>query len=55
MKPDFEKPDEMVDQVKPVTSQITSLNEQIPHLICILCRDYFIEPATMVECLHSCK
>ena len=44
-----------VDEVKPVTSQITSLNERIPHLICVLCRDYFIEPATMVECLHSCK
>ena len=70
MKPDFEKPDEVVksdssdDELeasqmslykKPVTSQITSVNEIIPHVICVLCQDYFTEPATMVECLHSCK
>ncbi|XP_041365679.1 polycomb complex protein BMI-1-like [Gigantopelta aegis] len=33
--------------------KITDLN---PHLICVLCGGYFIDAATIVECLHSfCK
>jgi len=39
------------DMIKQIT-----LKELNPHVICVLCRGYFIDPATMVECLHSfCK
>ena len=42
---------------KPSTDMIKqiTLKELNPHVICVLCRGYFIDPATMVECLHSCK
>lgn len=26
-----------------------------PHLVCVLCAGYYIDPTTIVECLHSCK
>lgn len=26
-----------------------------PHLLCVLCAGYYIDPTTIVECLHSCK
>lgn len=32
--------------------QITNLN---PHLICGLCRGYYIDATTIIECLHSCE
>ena len=38
------------DMIKQIT-----LKDLNPHVICVLCRGYFIDPATMVECLHSCK
>lgn len=31
---------------------VKSLN---PHLVCVLCAGYYIDPTTIVECLHSCK
>jgi hypothetical protein len=32
------------------------LKDLNPHVICVLCRGYFIDPVTIVECLHSfCK
>ena len=31
------------------------VNELNPHLICVLCSGYFIDPVTIVECLHSCE
>lgn len=30
---------------------ITELNEQ---LTCVLCKGYFIDATTIIECLHSC-
>lgn len=40
-----------IDMIKQIT-----LKDLNPHVICVLCRGYFIDPATMVECLHSfCK
>jgi len=39
------------DMVKKIT-----LKDLNPHVICVLCRGYFIDPVTIVECLHSfCK
>jgi len=39
------------DMIKQIT-----LKDLNPHLICVLCRGYFIDPVTIVECLHSfCK
>ena len=32
--------------------KISSLN---PHLICQLCGGYYVDAATIIECLHSCK
>ena len=26
-----------------------------PHIICVLCSGYYIDPVTITECLHSCK
>lgn len=26
-----------------------------PHLLCVLCAGYYIDPTTIVECLHSCE
>lgn len=31
---------------------ITLLNE---HLTCKLCKGYFIDATTIIECLHTCK
>ena len=31
------------------------LKDLNPHVICPLCRGYFIDPVTIMECLHSCK
>merc|ERR1712012_795945 len=39
------------DMIKKIT-----LKDLNPHVICVLCRGYFIDPVTIVECLHSfCK
>ncbi|KAL1465651.1 hypothetical protein WDU94_005203 [Cyamophila willieti] len=32
--------------------KVTDLN---PFLICVLCKGYYIDATTIVECLHSCK
>jgi hypothetical protein len=32
-----------------------SLSDLNPHIVCVLCGGYFIDPVTLVECLHSCK
>lgn len=37
---------------EPSRTQLKSLN---PHLLCVLCAGYYIDPTTIVECLHSCK
>lgn len=33
----------------------TLLKSLNPHLVCVLCAGYYIDPTTIVECLHSCK
>ncbi|EEB14815.1 polycomb complex protein bmi-1, putative [Pediculus humanus corporis] len=38
-----------------VTHNKIKLREVNRHLVCRLCRGYYIDATTIAECLHSCK
>lgn len=40
------------NQVERKRSLLLDVN---PHLLCVLCAGYYIDPTTIVECLHSCE
>lgn len=37
------------------SSSRVKLRDVNPHLVCVLCRGYFVDATTITECLHSCK
>lgn len=47
----FPGPKEEMDVSEKEKPLVKDLNE---HIICPLCRGYFVDATTLVECLHSC-
>lgn len=50
---DVNGPDEELGKMRRASRiPITELN---PHITCRLCKGYFIDATTIIECLHTCK